>query len=123
VQTRKTGLAQLFGSVVDTFWVYSGIPFLRGKRKGRKDFQSGKLALQTFGRPAAWRDTYAALLERNGILLEAVSEDFVNGRQREEIRGYNSVMKKQIVRKHGKDFIQMIVEQAREQAEKQQNNR
>lgn len=110
--------------LVETFWVYTGIPLSKGKSQARKDLQKGKIVLKTFGKPAKWRNVYAEMLKANhGIDLESVSDEMVGPKLREEIRGYNSVVKSELRKKHGKDFLDMVVERAKDRFTKEEEER
>lgn len=127
--TREQGRTQeffreLLQDVVDTFWDYSQIPFTLGKWDGNRDIRHGKMILKTFGKPAKWRNLYAQMLQEGyGISLEAVTEGTVNAKLRERIRGYNAVMKEHMRKKHGRDFLDMVVERARDRFQKQEEER
>ncbi len=111
----KAFFANLWNDLVETFWVYSAIPYYRGRRAARLDVKRGKIALRTFGRPAKWRVHYAEILQaRYQVSLESITDEFIGGKLREEIRGYNSVMKELLRSRHGKDFLDMAVEQAKD---------
>ena len=111
----KNWFKAFFDDLADTFWVYSSIPFLQGQKHARTDIRNGRLVLKTFGKPAKWRPIYEELLRtRHKVELESVSEEHLNGKTREFIRGYNSVVKDQLAHQYGKDFLSSIVEEARE---------
>jgi len=117
-QSRQQSLPKLGDIIVDGIWVYSGVSYCLGKISAKRDLRAGRLCLQTFGTPAQWRDAYSAILERHGVKLTPVCDGPVSGKVREKIRGYNSVMKLLIKKRLGRDFLQMVVEQARDQAAK-----
>ena len=113
-------LKTFYSDLVETFWVYSSIPYLQGKKSAQTDIRNGRTVLKTFGKPAKWRGIYADLLQnRHQIVLESVSEEQLNGKTREFIRGYNSVVKEHLTKRYGKDFLSSIIEEAREILDKQ----
>jgi hypothetical protein len=107
----------------EVFWVYTGIPFAQGKAQARRDVKDGKMILKTFGPPAKWRGIYSDILQRDyQITLEPVAEGHLPIKERERIRGYNAIIKEEIRKKRGRDFLDMVVERA-EEALKQEEQR
>ena len=101
--------------ITDNFMIATNLAYLEGKARARRDLSNGKMALCTYGRPAKWRDLYADLLRnRYKIELISVAGEHVSERQREESHGYNSVMKAAIKQRYGKDFLDAVVEEAKE---------
>lgn len=98
----------------EAFWSFCRVPFWMGEAAARNDLSRNVFILKTYGKAAHWRDTYARLLQdKYGIRLESVSEEHLSPRRREEIRGYNSVVKRQIYLKRGHDFLTTVVDEAK----------
>lgn len=99
----------------DTFWSYTRIPYAKGRARAKDDLKAGRVILKTFGPPAKWRGIYAEILKSEyGVTLEAVADGNISAKQREEIRGYNSVVKEELRKRHGRDFLDMVIERAKD---------
>ena len=117
--TEVIPVKSVFGNfgrfLADNFMIASNLAYLEGKAQARRDLSAGKMVLRTYGKAAKWRDAYAELLlNRYKVELQSVAGEEVSERQREETHGYNSVMKEAIRSRYGKDFLDAVVEEAKE---------
>ena len=116
----KQNIPNLFFNFLQMFRELFENPFLRGTRQAEADILAGKFVIKTYGKPVKWRRIYAELLKTNyNIVLESVSDEMVGDRKREEIRGYNSISKVAINKKHGRKTLEAVVEKAQELSEKE----
>ncbi len=81
-------------------------PHQRGIKEARDKISQGKLAIETYGKPLQWRSEYNRILfERYGIENRSVAGCIVDGQILGHAEGFNSVMKKTIKQRHGKDVF------------------
>ena len=92
----------------------SSIAAQRGRADARADLRAGKLAIETFGKPANYRPTYQRLLrERYGVQLRVVAGCAVDDSILGHTRGYNAIMRPEITRRFGTDVFDRTVADAR----------
>jgi hypothetical protein len=118
-ESEFSPVKNLFGNslrfLVDQFMAVSRLAFLEGKNEALRDLAQNRLAIRTYGRPARWRHIYAEMLhDQYQVDLRVVAGEEVSSRQREETHGYNSIMKPAIRKKYGRDFLDIVVDRAKE---------
>lgn len=79
----------------------------RGKREAQADIDQGRLGLETFGYPARCRYQYASILiNKYKVHLRVVAGCVVDRSISEHARGYNEIMRAEIMRRHGSDVFE-----------------
>lgn len=94
---------------------------LYGRATARHDVSDGRLILKKWGLPAPWRFIYSEILESRGIATRTVAGCVVSQPTLAAWKGYNDVMRAEIERRHGKDFLDDAAAQAQEEFERRES--
>ena len=91
-------------------------PAANGEAEAERDIAAGTLKIRTYGLPAPWCPKAGKLLQdRLGVRLEAVAGCVVTDELTENVRGYNSRMKREIAARFGPNAVDDIFKQAEEE--------
>jgi hypothetical protein len=95
-------------------------PAAKGEAEAERDIAAGTLKIKTYGLPVPWRPKAGQLLEDQlGVRLETVAGCVVTDELTENVRGYNSRMKREIAARFGPNAVDEIFKEAEEEYQRE----
>ncbi len=108
-----------FAGCAGTSDLSSPVAYRRGTRDGKEELKKGVLAVESFGLLAPWTPTYVRILkERYGVEDRIVTGCSVDNDIVGHADGFNTVTKRAITEKYGKDVFAEAATEARSEYNK-----
>jgi hypothetical protein len=93
----------------------SGAAIALGEKEAKNDLGQGKLAVESYGKPVIFRETYQKLLkQRYGIEVRTVAGCAVDDQIAGHAEGYNKAMNAEIQKRFGADVFERTLKEAGE---------
>jgi hypothetical protein len=91
---------------------------LHGRASARHDISDGRLTVKMWGLPAPWQFAFSEILQTRGVATKTVAGCVVSQPTLAAWKGYNEIMRTEIERRYGKQFLNAAAAQAQEEFER-----